>query len=304
MRMDRGYVALIATVAIWASTFVVTKAALVDLGPLTLTAARFMVALVVLAPAAWPRGLRPRLLVRPALVLSGLTGVALFFALQNVGLTLTSAASASLVHASTPGVISLAAVLFLGERLSPRQIVGVSLAVAGSGVVAVASRAGEAGPNPLLGNLLMFGSVLAWATYTVVGKRMAGVEDPLVATAAGIAVGLVCLLPFAAAEVLGGGALRLTWPAVGAIAYLGVAASALTLVLWNYALSRVQAHTASAFINLVPVVGALLAVWTGETLTLPEIGGGLLALVGVWFSAGRQETPAARTPRTATNAGA
>jgi drug/metabolite transporter (DMT)-like permease len=285
MRIDRGFAALLTTVVIWASTFVVTKAALADLGPLTLTAARFAVALVALAPAARPRGLRPRLLVRPAYILGGLTGVALFFALQNVGLTLTSAASASLIHASTPAIISLSAVALLGERLNARQAAGVALAVAGSALVAVAAPAGQQGANPLLGNLLMFGSVLAWAVYTVLGKRLAGVEDPLVSTAAGTAVGLACLLPLAAIEIATQGPPRLTWAGAGSILYLGVAASALTLVLWNYALSRVPASTASAFINLVPIAGALLAVLAGEALSLAEIGGGLLALAGVWLSA-------------------
>lgn len=45
------------------------------------------------------------------------------------------------------------------------------------------------------------------------------------------------------------------------------------------------ASTASAFINLVPIAGALLAVLAGEALSLAEIGGGLLALAGVWLSA-------------------
>ncbi|NLD45109.1 MAG: DMT family transporter [Chloroflexi bacterium] len=284
MRIDRGFAALLATVVIWASTFVVTKAALADLRPLTLTFLRFLVAVGVLVPLAWRQGFRPRMALRPAYLLFGLTGVALFFTLQNVGLAYTTAVSASLIHAGTPAVIAIAAVAVLGERLASRQVVGVSLAVAGSALVALATRSSASGSNPFLGNLLMAGSVLAWTAYTLQGKRLATTADPLVSTAASTLAGLLYLLPLAAWDVAAGGWPRLTVPSLGAVLYLGVAASALTLVLWNYALSLVKASVASAFINLVPIVGTGLALLTGEALSPLELAGGVLALAGVWLS--------------------
>ena len=66
---------------LWGSTFVVTKAAVQEIPPLTLTCLRFLVAAAVLLPIAALRGgLRrlPQPLPVAALVLMGLTGVAIF----------------------------------------------------------------------------------------------------------------------------------------------------------------------------------------------------------------------------------
>lgn len=58
------------------------------------------------------------------------------------------------------------------------------------------------------------------------------------------------------------------------MAYLGVAASALTMFLWNYALRHVPASAAALYVNLVPVVGLAFALLFGEPVGAAQLVGG------------------------------
>ena len=58
---------------------------------------------------------------------------------------------------------------------------------------------------------------------------------------------------------------------------LGFLATTVTTILWNWGLSRVPAGQAGIFLNLEPVVGAMLGVTLlHEMLGMSAIAGGLL----------------------------
>src|SRR5215471_16113687 len=122
MRRNRGRIALVLTIVIWGSALVVTKSLLQEMGPFTVGVLRFLIAWVLLAPFAFRQGYRLRLSVRPTFQLFGLTGIALYIAMTNLGLVFTSASSAALVQASIPAVTTLLSVLVLKERVSRLQL--------------------------------------------------------------------------------------------------------------------------------------------------------------------------------------
>lgn len=69
------------------------------------------------------------------------------------------------------------------------------------------------------------------------------------------------------------------------MAYLGVMCSALTYLLYNYALKTLAASQVTAFLNLVPVAGAAAAVLLlGEHLQPMQLLGGAVILAGVAIS--------------------
>ena len=284
MRLNRGTLALLLTLLIWGSTYAISKTVLRAVGPLTLTGLRFLIAFVVMAPIAARQGLRPRQFLRPQFVLFGLTGVALFYGLQNVGLEFTSVSSTVLIQSIIPVITVVLAVLFLRERLSRRQIVGALLVTIGIVLVGLASAGDASSSNPLLGNILVFGSALAWAIYTIQGRRLAGAYPVTVMSAASIAAGLVFLCPLVAWELSTGASFHPGLVDVLGIVYLGVVASGLATFLWNYALQYLPASVASPYINLVPVIGLMGALLIGEKIPLIQIAGGCLAILGVWLS--------------------
>ena len=284
MKLNRGRIALILTAIIWGSALVVTKSLLQEIGPFTAAVLRFFIAWVILAPFAFRRGYRLSLAVRPTFLLFGLTGIALYIAMTNVGLVFTSASSAALVQASIPAVTTLLSVLLLKERVSRRQLLGIGLSIAGL-LLVTGINMHQTGSAPLVGNLFIFGGVLAWAVYTVQGKKLVSTFPWLVITTASISAGMLFLLPFAIGELWLQGLPHLRVDGLVELLYLGAASSALGYALWNYGLRFLDASEAAPYINLIPVVGLLLSViLLHEPLSLIQVVGGALTLFGVWLS--------------------
>ena len=270
------------TMIVWGSTFVATKSVLDEAGPFAVTALRFGIGLLVLLPFAYRRGFRVRLALEPAFLLFGLTGIVLYFGLQNLALVFTSAANAALISAGVPVAAALLARTFLKERIPLPRLLGIGLSIIGVLLVSDTTPSGGA-PEAILGNALMVVAVVGYGAYAVQGRAMRGGEryPAVVATTASFAAGLLFLIPLAAGEALLFGTPQLGPRGWLVVAYLGAGASALAMFLWNYALRHVAASAAALYINLVPVVGLGFALLFGERVGAAQLVGGALAVGGV-----------------------
>lgn len=278
---------LVATMIVWGSTFVITKAAAQDIAPMMLATLRFCTAAIVLLPYAWLKGnwqSLPRPLPWGALFGMALTGIATFTIAFNYALVYGSASQGALIYALVPAAVAVAAVLFLKERMSKLRIAGIVLSIAGVGLVALGGESDSSSPQPLLGAIWMIGAVLSWAAYTIFAKRLAD-ADQAVTIALVSVLGTLMLVPLAAIELSHApwhAPSRQAW--VG-VAFLGVAASALAYIAYGYALRELEASLVGAFINLDPLVGVLTAVlFLGETLRSGQMLGGVIALAGMWLA--------------------
>jgi drug/metabolite transporter (DMT)-like permease len=301
LRRTLAIFSVVCLMAVWGSTFAVTKATARDFPPLTLAFLRFFLASVALAPLALARGgLRqlPRPLPFGRLILMALTGIALFTVAFNYALVYGSAAQGAIIYAGLPAAIALAARMFLGERLSQRRIAGIVLSVIGVALIASAGERDQSSPQPWLGALAMLGAVVAFAAYTVTAKQLAGC-DSVVTTACMSAIGALLLAPLSAAELRGSDWHWTTPSASGwlGLAFLAVVASALAYVVFARALRELDASLIGALANLDPVVGMIVAVvFLGEVMLPGQIGGGAIAFVGMWLASKQDE--AARGERT------
>ena len=277
----KAFLALLAAILVWGSTFIVTKLVLAEIGPFALTFLRFSIGLLALYPFARRQGFRLDLALQPAFLRFGLTGIALFYALQNLGLMFTSAGNAALIEASIPAVAALASHVALKEPLGRLRLGGIALTILGVVLVSGARPAGR-GASTLIGNLLVFGAALSFAIYAVQGKRLVLSHPPAVTTAASFAAGLLFLLPLAAGELYLGGAPRPSASGWAITLYLAIGASALTLFLWNYALQHIDASAAALYTSLVPVAGVGFALLLGESTAPLQLAGGSLAIAGVY----------------------
>jgi drug/metabolite transporter (DMT)-like permease len=286
-------IAIVAAMAVWGSTFVVTKAAVREFPPLTLALLRFAIACAVLAPflrrgalAGLRRSASPR-----RLVFLSLTGVAMFTAAFNVALVYGSAAQGALLYAGIPAVVAVCAVLFLKERLGQRRAVGVVLSVVGA-VVIVAAGAPSArdAPAPLIGAALMIWTIVLWGAYTVAAKPIAAADQAAV-TFVLAAIGALVLLPVSAAELA-----ILPWPSPTAegwlgVLYLGAFATAGAYALYNFALRALDASTVGAFTSIDPIVGIVTAfLFLGETLSSVQVLGAAIVLAGMWLASAEPRT--------------
>ena len=288
---------------IWGSTFAVTKDVMAEFPPLALAFLRVAISAVLLLPLAWMRHRRAAANARPlpwgTLFAMGLIGVALHYSLFNLGMVYISASQGALVQSSIPAVTALIAVVGLREHASSRRIAGIVLSVIGIVVIFMGAEdsGGSATSGSIsgqwLGNLLMFGSVIAWGIYTSLAKRVAAF-DPLVVTGYVIAFGAVLLLPFALYELSGRDLPRITAFGSLQILYLGGMASGIAFLIYNRALEGMDASQAGVFANLIPVVGVLSGViFLGEPLSLRAILGGAIVMLGVWITGSERPGAAA-----------
>jgi drug/metabolite transporter (DMT)-like permease len=195
-----------------------------------------------------------------------------------------SAVQGSLIYAFVPAAVAIAAVVALNERVSRRRTFGILLSVAGVALVAVGGEKDAASPNPMLGAVWMLATVVAWAVYTIIAKRLSG-GDQIVVIASISAIGTMMLLPFAAIELMQDPRPMPSAQAWIGIVYLGVIASALAYLLYSLALRVLDASLVGALSNLDPIVGVITAMlFLGEPLEGWQVVGGAIALVGMWLA--------------------
>jgi len=283
-----GLLALSVTVLIWGSTFVVSDVALTEMGPATLTFARFAVSLLVLLPFGIARGLTVGGMFRRRYALCGLTGVALYYGLQNLGLRFTTPDSAALLQAALPVLTVGLGVLWLGEAISPRRVVCLGLSVLGMLLVV---GHGDAGAGRI-GDAAVLGGVAAYAFYTAYVRRIVAGTDPLMLTCAANAWGLVFLAPWLLWEIATKGPGSMSLHAGLALAYLGVMASAVTLFLWTFALRKMPASVAGVFTGAIPAAGYAFSLFTGAPFAWSRLAGGALAVAGVTLPSIGHQVPA------------
>ena len=250
-----------------------------DIGPLLLVGLRLIISLLAITPFALRRGFQWKMIFEKQFLMFGLTGIALYYGLSNVGLEKSTAANAALVSAANPAAVALLSIIFLQEKISWQRATGIGLSI--FGVLLIAGIPSGGGQSMLFGNILLIGSVIAFAVYTIQGKKLTGNIDPLSATTASFYTGLIWLTPFIAFEFWQTGFPIISPVSWLAIAYLGIFASALAFFLWNDALRSLDASIAGPFINLVPILGLVFALLAGEQVSTIQIIGGLIAIIGV-----------------------
>jgi drug/metabolite transporter (DMT)-like permease len=286
---------LVTTTFFWGGTFVAGKWAVREAPPLFVAFLRFAIATaVLLAMVAWkraregasgsafpPRGGRQW----AELFFLGLTGVFAYNYLFLEGLSLTTATNGSLIVALNPLLTAFLSALCLKERIRPIQVGGLFLALAGVGVVVTD------GSTEVLrrlsfnrGDLLLLGAPLAWALYTIAGKKVLAFLPPLAATMYAALFGTLLLLPAALLEgslPVGLFALDLFgWLSVLQLALLGTVVG---FVWWYDGVAELGAARAAVFVNLVPLFGVLLAaVILAEPVGPAKIAGGVLVVGGVY----------------------
>ena len=158
-------------------------------------------------------------------------------------------------------ITMIGAGLARGERLSPRQLVGMALALGGL-VVLVAP--GVEAP-PLGAALLMAASGAAWGVYSLRGR---GAEDPVGASAGNFLRAALFGLALAGVVGLRGG-LQPDPTGIGYAVLSGAVTSGLGYVAWYAVLPALRASSAATVQLSVPVLAALGGVtFVSEPITL------------------------------------
>ena len=291
------YVILTLVMLAGAGNAVVARATVGEMPPFALSFWRWATALIILFPiGARSFFMQRRLLMaqwRIVLTL-GAIAVAAFNTLIYLGVQHTTALNASLVLSVIPVVTVALSWLLLGERASPRMIVGL---VAGLiGVFVIIAR-GDLGLLRTLdfngGDLLVFASIFCWAGYSILLGRLPSGIRPEGLLLAMVIIGVVLLAPFYAWEAVAGARMVISAPNILGVLYLGAFSSVFAYIFWAYGVSKVGANVASQFTYLNPAFGGSLAVLLlGESLELYHAGV-LLIFIGIYLSTTSKRAAAA-----------
>ena len=288
--------ALIAAGLLWGTTVPLSKLALAWLPPGWLTVARFGLAAAVLLAVAGRTTGRARLLAAftPKVLASGALGYGGSVMVQNAGIGRTSVTHAALLIGAVPVLVAIIAAVW--HRTVARPVAWAGFVVSLGGVALVAG--GGGGGATLAGDGLVLASLFLSAAVTVAQGRLLAGRDPVAVTAVqflGAALGalLVTVLTEGAPTVPGS-----PGPVLAVVA-LAAGGTLLPFTLFAFGQSRVSAEVAGAFLNLEPLVGAVVgAAAFGDPVGLAQIAGGAAIVVGIGLSslpllAGRRRSAAA-----------
>lgn len=284
----RAEVVLVLANIVYATSYVATRLTLADVPPSTLALIRLVVGSLILVPLALalrrPGASTLSSADRWRIFWMGVLGFAGAFALSHWGLARSTATNGALLITVEPVTLLVLAPLLLGERLTRREGAGAALALLGATLVVANGIPGhsEALVPHWRGDLLLVLAGVAYASYSLIGREILARHSSLSVTAWSIAWGAGAMLPLALIERASGALPRVTPTAIAGTLYLAVVITALGYLAWNYGLERVSASRAAIFLNLQPLVGALLGVAVlGESLTPYTVAGGGLILAGL-----------------------
>ena len=288
-QVSKTYIKLMLTMIFWGGTFISGRMVAGQVTPFIAAFLRFAMAAAILLIVLYRRNGRlpavPGHLLLPIICL-GLTGVVSYNVFFFWGLQSVAASRASVIIANNPVFIAMFAALIFRERLGWIKSLGVLISM--SGAVIAISRGDMAGlVNGGLGwgDLMIFGCVLSWAAFSLIGKIVVAYIPPLTAIAYAALVGALLLFFPAVMDgmfgALGEYAL-LDW---GNIAYLGVFGTVLGFVWYYEGIERIGATRAALFINFVPINAIIMAFFLlDESLTGSLLIGTALVLSGVYLT--------------------
>jgi drug/metabolite transporter (DMT)-like permease len=268
---------------LWASTFIVTKAAFADVSPLGFIFSRFllMVALAFAVLLIKERG--ENLLIARAdlgrLVLAGFTGYTLYQLGFVLGLNRTSVFSSALLWTMIP-LFTLLILAIMGEPTPFQGWVGLGVAFVGVVVFLLDKR--DAAAGALLGDLLTMGAALSFAIYGIINRPLVARYPAATYTAWSLLAGTIPLLLISLPA-----AMAQNWVAISSLTWAGIVYMAIfpvyvAYMLWNYAIARRGAAQATSFPLLVPVItGVLAAALFGEPFGFMKLLGAALVLGGL-----------------------
>lgn len=246
---------LLIAAAIWGLSFVYQKTAMDHVGPFAFLAGRALLSCVTLSGVALVEHRRAPTVPAGDFVRMAVASGATFFvagALQQFGITGTSATNSSFLTGLYVVLTPLSARVLLGERLGSTTLAAAGLAAAGMWLLGGGRLAGLS-----RGDLLVASGAGFWALHVLCIVRGARHGRPFVFTVIQFGVVFLLALPAAlASEVVVVADLMRAAPE---IAYLGIVSGGLAYSLMAVATRYTTASEAAVLVSMESVFGALFA---------------------------------------------
>jgi drug/metabolite transporter (DMT)-like permease len=215
------------------------------------------------------------------LILCGLFGVAANQLMFFEGLNNTISINASSIMVGTPLIVLVLSFFMLGERISPRKLIGVCLGMLGALLIILSDKG--SGSQSAYGDLLILLNACSYGFYLVLVKPLMKKYNPLTVIRWSFTFGLLFALPFGLSGIQ-----DINWSldsvAVAKVSFVIFAMTFLTYLLTVYSLNKVSPTVVSAYVYLQPVLATILALsYETELLTLELVVYASFIFTGVFL---------------------
>lgn len=280
-----GHISALFTVFVWGTTFISTKVLLDDFLPVEILFFRFIMGWCVLF-LFYPHTAK-NINAKQEIIFAaaGFCGTYLYFLLENIALTYTMASNVGVLVCVSPFLTAILAHVFLKEeKLHINFFIGFVVAI--SGIALISFNGASLQLNPL-GDVLAISAALVWAFYSLLTKKISRFGMPVIlVTRKTFFYGLLFMAPtLFFFDVQLNLARFKNMTNLFNILFLGIGASALCFVTWNYTVKVLGAIKTSVYIYLIPVITVVTAaIILAEPMSLLLILGTALTIVGLFIS--------------------
>lgn len=287
MLMKKNYVLLIVTFVLWGSSYVASKYVYPFIPPVTVVLIRNALSAVLLAALTAKNGFHKP--VKKHILLFILIGFMMYASavgLVYLSTSLLGASMSALLNTLNPVFISLFAMIFLKEKITPQIIIGIAVSLIG--VVLVLGVSFES--LSALGITFSIAAVLLWSIGSVLVKKISA-QYPAVELSLYMTLGAVPFNIIYSAIELHSRPMELNVHAVLVMLYIVILGGFLPNLLWNNCLSKIPASTCSMFYPVQPLAATLLGILIlGEELSWNFFIGGLIICIGVVIGLSRKRS--------------
>jgi drug/metabolite transporter (DMT)-like permease len=221
------------------------------------------------------------------IMVGGLMGVVVSQTLTAWALNYTSPVYFSLIATLTPVAVMLMAALFIGERITGLKFLGVLLGIGGAVLMVVMGQTSGSGSNDLLGITLAILSVLTWAIYMIITRKVAQKYTPVTQMKYVFLISAVVTVPLAWPELSAQppfSAETFGWDGALEMGFIVLGATVMGYFLIPFAMKSLSATTVSIYTNLQPMVASFVAIFIGQDrLTWDKPVAAILVLLSAYI---------------------
>lgn len=281
-----GHIMALITIVIWGTTFISTKILLEDFTPVEILFSRFLLGVLALI-AVYPKRLKIKDKKQEfTFAAAGLCGICLYYLLENIALTYTMASNVGVIISVAPFFTAVLSHVFLKEeeKLKAQFFVGFIVAMIGISLISFSGSKLELNP---IGDVLAVAAAFIWAVYSLMIRKISSYGYHTIQTTRRIfTYGIIFMLPFLFAFDFSLDMQKFVKPEYALnLIYLGLGASALCFVTWNYAVKMLGAVKTSVYIYIVPVITVVTSVIVlKEEITWMAATGIGFTLMGLFLS--------------------
>lgn len=258
---------LLLATALWAGNAIAGRALVGSISPVTLSAARWGLAALMLLPLGW-RIFKPGSALwqnKRRFLLLGLLGVGSYNVLLYLALQTSTAINVTLIGASMPIWMLFIGAAFYGVKPTLLQMIGAAVSLVG--VMVVLTR-GELASlltmQVVMGDLLIMLATILWAFYSWMISRPGQSNEKQWPWAeflmAQVMIGLLWTLMFDGLEIATSNAfIDLNYWTGALIVFVAIGPSLIAYRCWGLGVNGAGPTVAAFFANLIPLFTALLS---------------------------------------------